>query len=96
MASEKINVKIEADYNDRDAKAAIKDAEKLDDLDPKIEIDADADQARAAIRDVTEELEDVPSAADKVAAADRRDGLQDRLRVTRRGVRRRRPTPRFR
>ena len=55
VADEKIKVEIESDYEDHDAKKAIKDAEKIEDLAPKLEIEADTskvDKVTAAIKEM--------------------------------------------
>ena len=59
MADEKIRVKIEGDYDDKAAKAAIKDAEKIEKLDPEIDITADGRQARREIDNVGQAAEEV-------------------------------------
>ena len=65
MADEKIRVQIESEYEDRDAKKAIRDAEKIEDLKPELTIEADA----SGVTEVTDALDKVPSKAQEVAAA---------------------------
>jgi hypothetical protein len=52
MADEQINVKITGDYDDKDAKAAIKDAKEIEKLDPTLQIDGDASDAKSAIEQI--------------------------------------------
>ena len=53
MADEKIRVQIESEYDDKEAKDAIKDAEKIEKLDPELQIEADATDATKKIEEVS-------------------------------------------
>jgi hypothetical protein len=80
VADEKIRVQIESDYNDRDARKALRDVERLEDADVEIPIEADTEdvesnveKAAQAIKDLADtadaELRDTKSAADALAQA---------------------------
>ena len=53
MASEPINIPIKTTYDDDGAKDALKDAEKLEDLEPVVEIDADASDMKSEVEEAT-------------------------------------------
>ena len=77
MASERINVDIATSYDDKDAKKALADAEKIEDAKPELEIGADADEATKAIEGVSDDAQalddlspEVTVTADDKASAD--------------------------
>jgi hypothetical protein len=67
--AEKIKVDIAASYDDKDAKKALADAEKIDGLKPEMEISADVDRALAAFDEVVAETKRVQVAADALSQA---------------------------
>ena len=59
MATEPINIPIQTSYDDQGAKDALKDAEKLDDLEPVVEVEADTSAAKSDIGDVATVAQDL-------------------------------------
>ena len=89
MASEPINIPIKTTYDDEGAKDALRDAEKLDKLDPTVDVEvtADTDKATSGIDDVTQSARDLMDRnpwvaevlADTAAAKSDLEGLQAKL-----------------
>lgn len=90
MATEPINIPIQTTYDDEGAKDALRDAEKLEKLDPTVEVDADTSSAKSDIEDVHDIAQDLidrnPWVAevlsDTAAAKGDIESLQAKLRDT--------------
>ncbi len=67
--AEQIKIDIAASYDDKNAKKALADAEKIDGLKPEMEISADVDRALNAFDEVVAETKRVQAAADALAQA---------------------------
>jgi hypothetical protein len=59
MATEPINIPIQTSYDDEGAKDALKDAEKLERLEPTVVVDADTAAAKTGIDDVQTSAQDL-------------------------------------
>lgn len=69
MPDNKIQIPIVTTYDDKEAKEALADAEKIDDLEPVVEVTAKIDQVIGALDDVVAETKRVQTAADALGQA---------------------------
>lgn len=90
MATEPINIPIQTSYDDKGAKEALQDVEKLDKADPTVEVDADVSSATDDIDTVTQSAQDLIDRnpwiaevlSDTAAAKGDLESLQSKLRDT--------------